>query len=118
MGEWIGYGRKARRSYGFDEIALGPGDLTINPAETDSSWEIGGKKFRVPIIASAMDGVVDVDFASAMSKLGGIACLNLEGVQTRYENPREVLSKIANASTEESGVLIQSIYKQIGRAHV
>lgn len=112
MGEWLGYGRKARRAYGFDEIALVPGDITINPAETDPSWEIGGKKFRVPIIASAMDGVVDVDFAVAMSKQGGIACLNLEGVQTRYENPKEVLSKIAGASPEESGVLIQSIYKR------
>lgn len=112
MGEWIGYGRKARRAYGFDEIALVPGDITINPAETDPSWEIGGKKYRVPIIASAMDGVVDVDFAVEMSRHGGLACLNLEGVQTRYENPKDVLSKIAKATPEESGVLIQSIYKQ------
>lgn len=112
MGEWIGYGRKARRAYGFDEIALVPGDITINPAETDPSWVIGGRKFRVPIIASAMDGVVDVDFAVSMSKHGGIACLNLEGVQTRYDNPKEVLAKIANATPEESGVLIQSIYKK------
>ena len=112
MGMWLGRGRKARRAYGFDEIALVPGNVTINPNEVDSSWELGGRKFRVPIIASAMDGVVDVDFAVAMSKLGGIACLNLEGVQTRYENPKQVLDKIAKATPEESGVLIQSIYKQ------
>ncbi len=112
MGEWLGRGRKARRAYGFDEIALVPGNVTINPNEVDSSWRIGGKKFRVPIIASAMDGVVDVDFAVAMSKQGGLACLNLEGVQTRYENPKQVLDKIAKATPEESGVLIQSIYKQ------
>jgi len=111
MGEWLGRGRKARRSYGFDEIALVPGNVTINPAETDPSWHIGGMKIRVPIIASAMDGVVDVDFAVAMSKLGGVACLNLEGVQTRYENPKEVLSKIAKATPEQSGVLIQNLYK-------
>ena len=111
MGEWLGRGRKARRSYGFDEIALVPGNITINPAETDPSWSIGGMKIRVPIIASAMDGVVDVDFAVAMSKLGGVACLNLEGVQTRYENPKEVLSKIAKATPEQSGVLIQNLYK-------
>jgi IMP dehydrogenase len=109
---WVGRGRKARRCYGFDEIALVPGSVTINPAEVDTSWEIGKKKIRVPIIASAMDGVVDVDFAVKMSKLGGIAALNLEGVQTRYENPKEVLRKIAGASVEESGVLIQSLYKQ------
>ncbi len=111
MGEWLGRGRKARRSYGFDEIALVPGSVTINPAETDPSWKIGGMKIRVPIIASAMDGVVDVDFAVAMSKLGGVACLNLEGVQTRYDNPKEVLSKIAKATPEQSGVLIQNLYK-------
>jgi IMP dehydrogenase len=111
MGEWLGRGRKARRSYGFDEIALVPGSVTINPAETDPSWTIGDMKIRVPIIASAMDGVVDVDFAVAMSKLGGVACLNLEGVQTRYDNPKEVLSKIAKATPQESGVLIQNLYK-------
>jgi IMP dehydrogenase len=109
---WVGRGRKARRCYGFDEIALVPGSVTINPNEVDTSWEIGKKKIRVPIIASAMDGVVDVDFAVKMSKLGGIAALNLEGVQTRYENPKDVLKKIAGASVEESGVLIQSLYKQ------
>src|SRR3989338_6111510 len=100
MGEWLGRGRKARRAYGFDEIALVPGNVTINPNEVDSSWQIGGKKFRVPIIASAMDGVVDVDFAVAMSQQGGLACLNLEGVQTRYENPKQVLDKIAKATPE------------------
>jgi IMP dehydrogenase len=112
MGMWLGRGRKARRAYGFDEIALVPGLITINPNEVDSSWQIDGKKFRVPIIASAMDGVVDVNFAVAMSKLGGIAVLNLEGVQTRYERPEEVLKKIASANLEEATRLIQSVYKQ------
>ena len=80
MGEWIGRNRKARRTYGFDDIALVPGDVTINPEEVDSSFELAGRKIPVPIIASAMDGVVDVNFAIKMSKLGGLAVLNLEGV--------------------------------------
>ncbi len=112
MGMWLGRGRKARRCYGFDEIALVPGSVTINPNEVDTAWQVGKRKFRVPIIASAMDGVVDVNFAVRMSKLGGVACLNLEGVQTRYENPSEVLKKIARANFEESTHLIQSLYRQ------
>ena len=112
MGEWVGRGRKARRCYGFDEIALVPGSVTINPAEVDTSWQIGGRKIRVPIIASAMDGVVDVNFAVKMSKLGGIAALNLEGVQTRYENPAEVLGKILKADKEEVTTLIQKFYTE------
>ena len=102
MGMWLGRGRKARRCYGFDEIALVPGNVTINPNEVDASWQIGRRKFGVPIIASAMDGVVDVNFAVAMSKLGGFAVLNLEGVQTRYENPAAVLKKLASATSEEA----------------
>ena len=73
MGIFIGRGRKARRCYGFDEIALAPGDLTINPDEVEVSWNIGGKTVDVPIIAAAMDGVVDTKFAIAMGKLGGLA---------------------------------------------
>ncbi len=107
---YIGVERKARRCYGFDEIALVPGRVTIDPADVDTSWSIGGKKFRVPIIAAAMDGVVDVKFAIAMGRLGGLAVLNLEGVQTRYENPDEVLDKIASAEPAKATELVQSIY--------
>ena len=110
MGEWVGRGRKARRCYGFDEIALVPGGVTINPQEVDTSWELAGKKYKVPILAAAMDGVVDVNFAVAMSKLGGIAVLNLNGVQTRYEEPGDVLEKIAHANPEEATKLVQSLY--------
>lgn len=112
MAEWIGIGRRARRCYGFDEIALVPGMLTVNPNEVDTSWSLGGKKFKVPILAAAMDGVVDVNFAIKMGKLGGIAVLNLDGIQTRYENPAEVLGQIANASPEEATKLVQSVYLQ------
>ncbi len=110
MGEWVGRGRKARRCYGFDEIALVPGSVTINPKEVDISWELAGKIYKVPILAAAMDGVVDVNFAIAMSRLGGIAVLNLNGVQTRYEDPGEVLEKIAAANPEEATKLVQSLY--------
>ena len=110
MADWIGIGRRARRCYGFDEVALVPGDVTVNPNEVDISWSIAGKKFKVPFLAAAMDGVVDVDYAVKMGKLGGIAVLNLDGVQTRYDNPREVLDQIANATPEEATKLVQSVY--------
>lgn len=110
MGQYIGIGRKARRCYGFDEIALAPGKVTINPTEVDTTWKIDGKKFKVPILAAAMDGVVDVKFAIAMGKLGGIAVLNLEGVQTRYEDPDEVLDQLVKADSDRATEIIQSIY--------
>ena len=110
MAEWIGIGRRARRCYGFDEVALVPGMVTVNPNEVDISWTIGGMKFAVPILAAAMDGVVDVKFAIAMGKLGGVAVLNLDGIQTRYEKPDEVLNDIANASPEEATKLVQTVY--------
>ncbi|MFA5362674.1 MAG: GuaB3 family IMP dehydrogenase-related protein [Candidatus Omnitrophota bacterium] len=110
MAEWIGIGRRARRCYGFDEIALVPGAQTVNPGEADASLVINGKKFKIPILAAAMDGVVDVHFAIEMSKLGGIAVLNLDGVQTRYDNPDTVLEKIAKSSPQEATGLIQTVY--------
>lgn len=111
MGMWIGRNRKARVTYGFDEIALVPGRVTANPNEVDTSFKIGEHTFKVPIFASAMDGVVDVKFAIEMGKLGGMPVLNLEGVQTRYEDPSEVLAKIAAADKDESTHLIQGLYE-------
>ncbi|MDD4202883.1 MAG: GuaB3 family IMP dehydrogenase-related protein [Candidatus Omnitrophica bacterium] len=113
MGQFfIGVGRKARRCYGFDEIALVPGDKTINPAETDPSFSIGKVKFNIPIIASAMDGVVDVKFAIALGKIGGLAVLNLEGIQTRYENPAVVIDQLARSNPKTATKLLQKIYKE------
>jgi IMP dehydrogenase len=112
MGMWVGIGRKARRSYGFDEVALVPGSLTINPNDVDTSCEIGGIKFQAPIMASSMDGVVDVNFAIAMGKLGGVAVLHLEGVSTRYENPEEAVQKIINSDARESTKAIQDVYSK------
>jgi IMP dehydrogenase len=111
MSEYISRGRKARRCYGFDEIALVPGDVTINPNDVDVSWMLGEKKIEVPILAAAMDGVVDTRFAIAMAKLGGLAVLNLEGVQTRYDNPSELLDQVASATPEEATKLVQEIYR-------
>ncbi|MDD4908034.1 MAG: GuaB3 family IMP dehydrogenase-related protein [Candidatus Omnitrophica bacterium] len=110
MAEWLGIGKRGRRCYGFDEIALVPGMVTVNPNEVDTHFQIDGKKYRVPILAAAMDGVVDVKFAIEMSKLGGLAVLNLDGVQTRYDNPEEVLEKIASASPAKATELIQASY--------
>jgi len=104
--------RELRNTYGFDEVAIVPGDTTINPEQTDISFSVGNLKFDIPIIASAMDGVTDVPFAIRMSKLGGLAVLNLEGVQTRYENPQEILQKIANAPESEVTSLMQKAYSE------
>lgn len=117
MGMWIGRNRKARVTYGFDEIALVPGRVTINPNEVDTTFRIPRKddaplELKIPILASAMDGVVDVRFAIAMSKLGGLAALNLEGVQTRYKNPAEVLEKVVQADKSEVTALLQRIYQE------
>ncbi len=110
MGEWIGKDRKARRCYGFDEIALVPGAVTINPDEVDISLEIDGKKYPIPFFASAMDGVVDPKFAIAMGKLGGIAVLNLEGIYTRYDDYEPILDDISKATPEKATELVQKLY--------
>ncbi|MBL7165217.1 MAG: GuaB3 family IMP dehydrogenase-related protein [Dehalococcoidales bacterium] len=102
--------KQLRRSYGFDEVALVPGDVTINPDQTNPDFKIEDHTFSIPILASAMDAVVDVDFAILMSKMGGLAVLHLEGVQTRYENPAEVLAEIAGASNDKVTALLQKIY--------
>jgi IMP dehydrogenase len=110
MGMWVGRGRKARAAYGFDDIALVPGALTVNPNEVDISWDLCGRRFDIPIIAAAMDGVVGPKLAIEMGKHGGLAVLNLEGIFARYERPEEVLDRIVSASPEEATKIIQSIY--------
>lgn len=110
MAEWIGIGRRARQCYGFDELALVPSAVTINPNEVDTRWKFSGHTFKVPILASAMDGIVDVRFAIEMGRLGGLAVLNLEGVQVRYKNPDEVIDKIVKATNDEATRLVQEIY--------
>jgi IMP dehydrogenase len=114
---WIGRNRKARVTYGFDEIALVPGSITINPNEVNTTFrlprsDLAPLELKIPILASAMDGVVDVRFAIEMSRLGGLAVLNLEGVQTRYKNPSEVLEKIVQTDKNEITALLQKIYQE------
>jgi len=101
-----------RQSYGFDEVAIVPGDITINPEQTDIDLHVEDLTFSIPIIAAAMDGVTDVNFAVKMSQLGGLAVLHLEGVQTRYDNPAEVLAEIARVPQSEVTALLQKIYSQ------
>lgn len=110
MGEYIGRGRKARRAFGFDEVAIVPGRVTLNPDETDTMWMLDEHEFRVPILAAAMDGVVNVAIAVEMSRLGGLGVMNLEGVQTRYDSPDEVLGEIAGATPEVATQLVQKLY--------
>src|SRR3990172_857873 len=110
MGMWVGRGRKARVAYGFDDIALVPGMVTVNPNEVNTSWELGGRRFEIPIIAAAMDGVVDTAFAVEMARLGGIAVLNLEGIQVRYETPDVVIDRLVSSSQDEATKIIQSVY--------
>ncbi|MBI1736119.1 MAG: GuaB3 family IMP dehydrogenase-related protein [Candidatus Rokubacteria bacterium] len=112
MGMWVGRGRKARAAYGFDDIALVPGPVTMNPAEVDITWELCGRRFDLPIMAAAMDGVVGPKLAIEMGRYGGLAVLNLEGIFARYRNPAEVLERIVSASQDEATRIIQSIYSE------
>lgn len=112
MAFFIGKDREARRAYGFDEISLVPSLVTVNPDEVDVTTKIGSAALKIPMIASAMDGVVDVTFAVEMGKCGGVAVLNSEGIQTRYKNPEEVLKKIVSAKPEETTNLLQQIYRE------
>jgi IMP dehydrogenase len=99
-------------AYGFDEVALVPGDATTNPDQVDTSFHIGDLTFSIPILASALDSVVNVPFAIAFGKIGGLAVLNLEGLQTRYENPDEILEEIRKASDEDVTALLQKVYSE------
>ncbi len=108
----IGHSKHVRRAYGIDEIALVPGGKTVDPENTDTTLVIGNQKLEIPIIASAMDGVVDVKMAVALSKLGSLGVLNIEGVQTRYKNPESVLNRISSVGKEDFVPLMQEIYSQ------
>ncbi|MEE8638643.1 MAG: GuaB3 family IMP dehydrogenase-related protein [Candidatus Margulisiibacteriota bacterium] len=108
----LGKAKKTRRAYGFDEISLVPSIVTINPDDAVVSVKIGGKKFEVPIIASAMDGVVNPKTVILMSKLGGLGVLNLQGVWSRYDDADKVLEKIASVSKEGYVSLMQKLYQE------
>jgi IMP dehydrogenase len=114
----IGRGKQARRAYGIDEIALVPGVRTVDPSLPDPSFAIGGIQRQIPIIASAMDGVVDVRMAVLLSELGAMGVLNLEGIQTRYADPNPILDKIASVGKQEFVGLMQKLYAEPVKAEL
>ena len=108
----LGRGKVARRAYGIDEIALVPGNRTLDPSLADTKWKIGNIEREIPIIASAMDGVVDVKMAVRLSQLGALGVINLEGIQTRYADPEPILDRIASVGKDEFVSLMQELYAE------
>jgi IMP dehydrogenase len=108
----IGIGKTARRAYGFDEVAIVPSRRTRDPDDVDISWEIDAWTFDLPLMAAAMDGVVSPASAVEIGRLGGLAVLNLEGLQTRYEDPEPVLDEIAALPDDKATRRMQEIYRE------
>ena len=98
----IGLGKSGRRAYGFDDVAIVPSRRTRDPEDVDLTWEIDAYRFDLPVMASAMDGVVSPDTAIAIGKLGGLAVLNLEGLWTRYEDTEAIFNEIASLPPEKA----------------
>src|SRR5438477_10563882 len=108
----IGRGKKARRAYGFDDIAIVPSRRTRDPDDVDITWKLGDYRFELPLMASAMDGVVSPRTAGVIGRLGGLAVLNLEGIWTRYEDADEQLERISKAKPGEATSLMQEVYAE------
>src|ERR1700761_1058317 len=108
----IGRGKKARRAYGFDDIAIVPSRRTRDPDDVDISWTLGPSRFEAPLLAAALDGVVSPDTAGLIGKLGGLAVLNLEGIFCRYEDADEQLERIATFSPDIATRELQDIYRE------
>ena len=108
----IGRGKKARRAYGFDDVAIVPSRRTRDPDDVDISWKLGDYRFELPLLASAMDGVVSPETAKIVGKLGGLAVLNLEGIWTRFEDADEQLERIAQLPKDAATREMQAIYQE------
>ncbi len=108
----IGIGKTARRAYGFDEVAIVPSRRTRDPDDVDISWEVDAYRFGLPMMASAMDASVSPQTAVLVGRLGGLACLNLEGLWTRYEDPESIYEEIAGLSDEKATRRMQELYKE------
>ncbi|MEY3512609.1 MAG: hypothetical protein RL486_1274 [Actinomycetota bacterium] len=108
----IGMGKSGRRAYGFDDIAIVPSRRTRDPEDVDITWEIDAFKFRLPLMASAMDGVVSPATAIEIGRLGGVGVLNLEGLWTRYEDPESLLEEISKLDVEKATARMQQIYME------
>jgi IMP dehydrogenase len=106
----IGAGKSARRAYGFDEVAIVPSRRTRDPEDVSIAWEIDAYTFDMPMMASAMDAAVSPETAIKVGQLGGLACLNLEGLWTRYEDPEPVYEEIASLPNEKATRRMQEIY--------
>src|SRR5213596_1180748 len=106
----IGRGKKGRRAYGFDDIAIVPSRRTRDPEDVDISWEIDAFHFELPLMASAMDGVVSPATAIEVGRLGGVGVLNLEGLWTRYEDPDPLFDEIAELPADKATGRMQEIY--------
>ena len=102
--------KELRRAYGFDEVSIVPGQVTINPDLTNISFAVDGIQLDAPVLASAMDAIVDPAFAGSMARMGGMAVMNLEGIQTRYEDPQDALTRIVEAPQEEVTSVLQEVY--------
>ena len=102
--------KELQHAYGFDDVAIVPGEVTINPDMVTTEFNIGDYRFDTPVVASAMDAVVSPEFAVLMHELGGLGVLNLEGIYTRYEDPYSVLEEVISASQSESTSLLQKVY--------
>lgn len=108
----IGRGKKARRAYGFDDVAIVPSRRTRDPDDVDITWTLGPYRFELPLLASAMDGVVSPDTAGIIGGLGGLAVLNLEGIWTRYEDAEAQLEHIASLDRDEATRAMQEVYAE------
>ena len=108
----IGRGKKARRAYGFDDVAIVPSRRTRDPDDVDISWTLGPYRFELPLLASALDGVVSPTTAGILGKLGGLAVLNLEGIFCRYADAEEQLERIAKLSGPDATREMQKIYSE------
>jgi IMP dehydrogenase len=108
----IGLGKSGRRGYGLDDISVVPSRRTRDADDVDISWELADYHFELPFLASAMDAVVDVEMAIRIGKLGGLAVLNLEGLQTRYEDPHPIYEEIASLSKAEATRGMQKLYQE------
>jgi IMP dehydrogenase len=108
----IGAGKTARRAYGFDEVAIVPSRRTRDPDDVDISWEVDAYRFELPMMASAMDGVVSPATAIEIGRLGGLAVLNLEGLQTRFEDPEPVFEEIASLPDDKATRRMQELYQE------
>src|SRR5262245_54060701 len=108
----IGIGKTARRAYGFDEVAIGPSRRTRDPEDVNIQWESDAYTFELPMMASAMDAAVSPTTAIEIGRLGGLACLNLEGLWTRYEDPEPIYEEIASLPDEKATRRMQELYKE------